>query len=71
LNIDATQYYDLIELHDFNKLFANPNFIEESFGSTIKVTLNISGRKVHQRSIVENPEKAIIFGNNHSTTMGD
>ncbi len=64
MNIDANQYYDFLEVQDFNKLFVNPNFIEESFGETIKVTVNTDPRKVFKRSIVENPEKAVIFGNN-------
>jgi hypothetical protein len=40
----------------------NPNFIEESFGETIKVTVGCSSRLI-KRTIVENPEKVKIISN--------
>ena len=62
LDIDANQYYQCLEVSDFNKLFMNPNFIEESFGETIKVTVGFSSRLI-KRTIVENPEKVKIISN--------
>ncbi len=37
MEIDAEQYYEEMEVDDYNTLFANPNMIEERFGKTIKV----------------------------------
>jgi hypothetical protein len=37
MEIDAEQYYEEMEVDDYNPLFANPNMIEERFGKTIKV----------------------------------
>lgn len=63
LNIDADQYYEALEVTDFNKLFMNPNFMDESFGETIRITININSSRLIKRTIVENPERAKLISN--------
>jgi len=59
LEIGAEQYYDMIEVDDFNKLFTNPNHIDECFGKTLSVTLNLERREI-KRDIIEHPEKVRV-----------
>lgn len=54
LNIDAEQYYQELEVDDFNKLFANECFIDETFGSSIKIEVSFNGNLI--RKVKEYPE---------------
>lgn len=52
LDIDANQYYNDLEVDDFNKLFKNDQFIGEKFGKSIKVNLELANPQV-KRIVVE------------------
>ena len=57
LEIDAEQYYNELEVEDFNHIFFNPNLIQERFGKSIKVTLTIDkSSKQLSRKVIENPD---------------
>ncbi len=43
LEIGANQYYQEMEIDDFNQLFWNQRLIEKKFGRSIKVTLECVG----------------------------
>lgn len=42
LDIDADQYYNDLEVDDFNKLFRNDQLIGDKFGRSIKVNLELA-----------------------------
>ena len=50
LDIDADQYYNDLEVDDFNKLFRNDQLIGDKFGRSIKVNLELANPQV-KRSV--------------------
>ena len=52
LDIDADQYYNDLEVDDFNNLFRNDQLIGDKFGRSIKVNLELTNPQV-KRSVVE------------------
>jgi replication fork clamp-binding protein CrfC len=55
LDIDADQYYNDLEVDDFNKLFRNDQLIGDKFGKSIKVNLELANPQVKRR-VVEHVE---------------
>ncbi len=49
LDINADQYYNDLEVEDFNKLFRNDELIGDKFGKSIKVNLELSNPQVKRR----------------------
>jgi hypothetical protein len=49
LDIDADQYYNDLEVDDFNKLFRNDQLIGDKFGTSIKVNLELTNPQVKRR----------------------
>jgi hypothetical protein len=56
MEIGAGQYYRDMEVDDFNRLFRHDKYIAEKFGSTIKVTLDVSSGAKGSRFVRENQE---------------
>lgn len=54
MEIRAGQYYQDIEVDDFNRLFRHDQYTAEKFGSTIKVTLQVSSGGKGSRFVKEN-----------------
>ncbi len=52
LDINADQYYNDLEVEDFNKLFRNDELIGDKFGKSIKVNLELSNPQV-KRHVTE------------------
>lgn len=56
LEIDAEQYYNDLEVDDYNQLFWNHMLIQEKFGRSIKVSLDVKpGQGLMMRNVVEHP----------------
>ena len=43
-DIDAKQYYEEMEVDDYNNLYSNTSMIEDKFGKTIKVQLSLDSK---------------------------
>lgn len=58
MDINADQYYQELEIDDFNQIFRNDGLIADKFGHSIKVTLEMKegGSKQLTRTVVERPE---------------
>jgi N-acetyl-anhydromuramyl-L-alanine amidase AmpD len=56
MDIGAAQYYQDIEVDDFNRLFRHEKYTADKFGSTIKVTLDVSSGTKGSRFVRENQE---------------
>jgi len=60
-DIDAGQYYQGIEVDDFNRLFRHDKLISEKFGKTIKVSIDVSSGSQAKRRVQELPD-LVSFG---------
>jgi hypothetical protein len=53
LDIDAEQYYQEMEIDDFNNLFRNNCLVEEKFGQTIKVEVKYDSKTEKLNRVVK------------------
>lgn len=60
LDIDAEQYYNEMEIDDFNKIFYDDQLIQQKFGRSIKIQLELKSESMLIRKVTEDATKVVI-----------